>query len=499
MLSNYKHRTRPDTGLETAERKKKQKNPNMQLQPLDMTGDLEQFSRLFRDGNYDELADDISSVANDYLLDSATFTLTLIGLEEMCTFVQYLLATFPQNPAMAADAALQSLYRALFHLVRCLCPVSTQVIDFVIQTELFAGIIYPHLATDFDDLDLSLTALRIARLVWFFQLDNNALGLSDLLLTFLDLPVLPGPFALEMAYLILDIASHTGFPDQAWDFEVLLDRFSEILLTIPTSDAISPLSRAITKLIQTKGCPASLVLGHGLCGQLWSQITVTPVRVTDSPSLPINRVEFVNLILFLMESIDPDAGATELRKIPPDFYGFLLTGCSAQTAEVGFSLATLRLLNDDSSIALDGTDLEEFHAITLNANEKWQFSERQVSHSLGLAWVIFCHALLFRIGPDVVPVLLDFGMWTICQYLDGDLKERAYATQIISRMLDLATDSGTKCAIRDAIENAGAISTLCAIFEGDDESRRTFMVPHIGVVCPANEAESILDAFEHCQ
>jgi hypothetical protein len=193
-----------------------------------------------------------------------------------------------------------------------------------------------------------------------------------------------------------------------------------------------------------------------------------------------------------MESIDDEARAIELGKIPPGHYGFLLTECSARTAELGFSLATL-------GIALDSIDLDEFYDITLRANKKWEFSERQVSHSLGLAWVIFCHALLFSIGADVVQVLLDFGMMTICQYLDGDLKERAYSIQIISRMIDLATDYPTKCAIWAAIESAGAIPTLEAIIQGDDDSRRTFMVPHIGAVCPAEEAEGILAAFAQCQ
>jgi hypothetical protein len=88
------------------------------------------------------------------------------------------------------------------------------------------------------------------------------LRLSDLFVNFLNLPLLPGPFALEMAYLILDIASQIGFPDREWDFEIILNRFSDILMMIPTNEAISPLSRAITKLVQSKGCPAILVISH---------------------------------------------------------------------------------------------------------------------------------------------------------------------------------------------------------------------------------------------
>jgi hypothetical protein len=121
-----------------------------------------------------------------------------------------------------------------------------------------------------------------------------------------------------------------------------------------------------------------------------------------------------------------------------------------------------------------------------------------VSHSLGLAWVIFCHALLFSTGADVVHRLLDFGVMTLCQYFDGDLKERAYSIQIISRIIYLTTDYPTECAIRDAIESTGAIPTLLAILAGDDDSRRSFDVPHIGVVRPADEAEYILTA-NHAQ
>jgi hypothetical protein len=109
---NYKHRSQSEAGLEAAERKKRQKNPNLQLRRLEMTADLELFSTVLQEGSSRELADEISSVADDYLIDSETFNLTLIGLEEMCALLQHLLATLHQDPATAADSGLQWLYRA---------------------------------------------------------------------------------------------------------------------------------------------------------------------------------------------------------------------------------------------------------------------------------------------------------------------------------------------------------------------------------------------------
>jgi hypothetical protein len=44
-----------------------------------------------------------------------------------------------------------------------------------------------------------------------------------LFVNFLALPVLPEPFPFEMAYLIFDSASQTGFPDKEWDFEIILN------------------------------------------------------------------------------------------------------------------------------------------------------------------------------------------------------------------------------------------------------------------------------------
>lgn len=109
MFCNYKHRSQSEAGLKAAERKKMQKNPNLESHGLDMTEDLALFCRLLQEGNYPELADEISSIADDYLIDCETFNLTLIGIEEMCEFFRHLLATLRQDPATAADPGLHRL------------------------------------------------------------------------------------------------------------------------------------------------------------------------------------------------------------------------------------------------------------------------------------------------------------------------------------------------------------------------------------------------------
>jgi hypothetical protein len=74
-----------------------------------MTADLELFSTVLQEGSSRELADEISSVADDYLIDSETFDLTLIGLEEMCAFFRHLLATLHQDPATAGIEKIQTI------------------------------------------------------------------------------------------------------------------------------------------------------------------------------------------------------------------------------------------------------------------------------------------------------------------------------------------------------------------------------------------------------
>jgi hypothetical protein len=351
------------------------------------------------------------------------------------------------------------------------------------ESETFVDFIEPLVTTDFSDLSLSITALRIARYVWMFQLESNALTLSDFLSVLLALPLIPGSFTLQIGSLFHRFASYPGSQAEQYPFEPVLDRLERILDTVPTEKVITRLSGTIRKLMGLRNCPPPLVVGHPVFLKLWSEIGALPDEGERR-----NRVELVCLVLDIVESLSPEDGGAVLRVISPLTYAFLLVKCSAETAAVGLTLATRRL-------AVDQEVVSEFYGVTPIADVTWHFSDLTAPIFLARKWLIFCHALLHRLGREVVSLFLELNMVAaFATHLNGDLKWKAYAIHLISEMISLTDpDPEAQMQVIHAIWNDDNV-TDALIANDEDDIPDTFTFSDFGLTVSLVGAAELIRA-----
>jgi hypothetical protein len=452
---------------------------------IDLAADAADLCAFLDNNDADQLADTLNDCGDDYLthFNCQTTNLMVTGVNGMCDFLARTSPLLHPDSSTATATGFQRLRHCLMYFVRCLCPLSTAFATFLLESGFFVNLIEPRLTTDVSDPLLSLNSLRIARHLWLFQIENNALALSDLWPFLLVLPLLPGAFALEMGRLFRDLASFTVSEDVILPFEPILGRLFAILRIVPNGEAINPVSATVRKLIEKAHCPPPVVAVHTFFGELLSQIPAPPVD-----GKPRNRAELVGLILDLARSVGLEDRLAVLRAISPLLYAFLLVECSAETAAAGLTLATLRLAADDE-------DVNAFYELAPLVNEKWHFSDFAAPDSLTRGWLIFCHALLLRIGSPVVSLFLELDMVrAFSRFIDSDLESQAYAVHLISQMIAASCDPETRTRVVDAIlSDGGAIDALMEIWS-DEEA---YTVPEFGVqVSVADSAQYILNALE---
>lgn len=277
-------------------------------------------------------------------------------------------------------------------VVSCLCPLSADFSKLLLETDFFVGFIEPRATPDLAEPDMSLQAVRIARHVWTFQVENNAITLWDLYTVLLNSGLLPArSFALEVGSLFFYFASSTRSENAQWDFVRILDRLTEILSIIPTGEAIKPMSKTAGKLIELRQCPPDLVARHRFFDQVMSQIGAPPVD-----RKPRDRVELARLILDIVRSVCADVRLDLLRDISPAVYAFLVTECSAETAAMGLILATLRVAKEESAVT-------EWCELIQIVDETWNVSTFCVPYSIEVPWLLFCQALLLQMAPMPCP------------------------------------------------------------------------------------------------
>jgi hypothetical protein len=385
---------------------------------------------------------------------------------------------------LATAIEFQDLRLNLLYFVSCLCTISSEFSEFFLDSGFFVGFIEPRATRDFSEPELSLQAVRIANHVWRFQVEHNTITLSDLYMVLVHLPLLPAPsFAMEVGSLFCYIASSASSGEAQWEFQFILDRLMEILSIIPTGEAIKRTSRTARKLIELSKCPPLDVLQHRFFGELMSQIRAPPVD-----RKPRNRVELVCLILDIARSICPEARLSLLQEISSELYIFLVTECSAETAAVGLTLATLRVAGEDS-------DVTEWCRLIPIVDETWHVSIFKAPYFVDQAWVIFCQGLLLRMGAGAVSIFLELDIIpTFTRYIDSDMEMQAYAIHLILEMIRATRDLGTLGPLVDAIlVDHDAIENLETFAPDDQSHRETFCVPDLGLeVCPAHEAQLIL-------
>jgi hypothetical protein len=78
-----------------------------------------------------------------------------------------------------------------------------------------------------------------------------------------------------------------------------------------------------------------------------------------------------------------------------------------------------------------------------------------------LPWLTFCHALLFQLGPLVVPVFLDLGVIpAFSKFISADPAEMGYV-HLLSMMISGASDDESTRILLSSLKHWGRWWTSC--------------------------------------
>jgi hypothetical protein len=383
---------------------------------VDLTEDVDELLSFSAAGEFKQLATRLTELADDYLVhchpDSLMSNSQVLGLSDLWAFIGGVSA------AILNELDDPILSKALVHFLRCLCTVFEDIVKCMVETDFFIAVLARHL--DNATPDIAVNLLHIARRVWMFAIKTGRLECSVVFGLVQQLPLVSEAYAKQIIYVIRALVEI----DETCEYSVpdILSNLLALLCRFPSWSITKRVTKTAYPLVEVTEDNLALFVSHPLFDQLLAELA-EPLN-GDCP------VELVDLILHIVHQLGPVPVVDAVKGIPLSSYTYLLLECGTETAAASLKMVAFL-------IAYDEDVAEAFCEIAPEVADDWDIRALNAPGFLETAWLIFCHAVLFRIGAPLVGLFVDLNVIGAClKYLSGNGPETtAYSIAILSLIM----------------------------------------------------------------